>query len=670
MVLGSVHALASDVNDWVGFLVTFYQQDIEELLAKGNGEGVLDIDLRLLEENEPAIAEGIQTDPKKMSDAHLALRKLAAESHRIASNKLWVAAIGEPMGRRVSIGEIGSQHMGKLVTIDGLVKKITPLIPTLMVADYRCRSCGANARVPQNDEKTVKPGTCDCGANNAWSLQADTSDYEDFQRAQIQERPDTIDGGRQPEKAVMELRNGNLKAVVPGDRVEVTGRLRFKQKKASREMESIFDVVGVRHHDIDYSEIEISDDFVEKAAAFAAKGNVIPRLVDSLATSIYGMKFEKTAILLSLFGGCQRKRSDGVSRRGHIHILMVGSPGVAKTMLIRYFSKITPRGIMASGKGASGIGLTAAVTKNDLSDDGSFAVEAGAMVMANDGTMFLDELDKMDAKDASAMHDALEVGLVTVNKAGLNVTLNASCNVIAAANPSGGRFNPTESLPEQINLTPALVSRFDLIFILQDIPTEEKDSALVDHIFNTELGATGNERLSDDFIRTYIAFARKLNPRHTEASLAPFKPYFLSMRTNVDNTTARQLEALMRLSEAHAKANLRSEVTVEDSQAALTIHRAYLESQALDPRTNKLNLGQFNGVGDTLSQSDKVQVVAECIKTCCKRDIRGHCDEMAVIVECEKRGIAFADAAKYIDELQRTQRAYAPGGPGTIAMIQ
>src|ERR1051326_4271101 len=114
MVLGSVHALASDVNDWVCFLVTFYQQDIEELLAKGNGEGVLDIDLRLLEENEPAIAEGIQTDPKKMSDAHLALRKLAAESHRIASNKLWVAAIGEPMGRRVSIGELGSQHMGKL----------------------------------------------------------------------------------------------------------------------------------------------------------------------------------------------------------------------------------------------------------------------------------------------------------------------------------------------------------------------------------------------------------------------------------------------------------------------------------------------------------------------------------------------------------------------------
>jgi MoxR-like ATPase len=341
----------------------------------------------------------------------------------------------------------------------------------------------------------------------------------------------------------------------------------------------------------------------------------------------------------------------------------------AKSMLLRYFNQITPRGVLATGKGASAVGLSAAVVKDDISDSGGFMVEAGAMVLANNGVMFLDELDKMDSKDSSAMHEALEQGTVTINKAGLNLTLNASCTVIAAANPKEGRFDPLQALHTQLNLTPALVSRFDLIFILKDTPEEVKDTALVDHIFRTELGGSGTERLTSDFIRTYVAYARQFNPKHTEASLEPFKPYFLAMRGSVDNTTARQLEALMRLSEAHAKANLRDTVSREDSEAALLIHRAYLESQALDPRTNKLNLGQFDGVGDTMSQSDRMQIAIESIRTAEKRDIRGYCDEMAVIKEFEKRGVGFTDASKCIDELMRSSRAYRPGGPGTIGLL-
>jgi replicative DNA helicase Mcm len=485
-----------------------------------------------------------------------------------------------------------------------------------------------------------------------------------------QERPAILDGGRQPEKVVTELAGSLLKSMVPGDRVEVTGVLRLKQEKASREMKSVFEAKSVTHHDQDYSEVRITPEFEAKAKEFVAGGNVIPRIVSSVATSIHGLQFEKTAILLSLFGGVQRRRKDKSIRRGHIHVLMAGDPGTAKSQLLRYYARIAPRSVHATGKGASAAGLSAAVVKDDISDSGGWMVEAGAMVLANNGTMFLDELDKMDAKDASAMHEALEQGTVTINKAGLNLTLNASCNVIAAANPKEGRFDQYQPLHSQLNLTPALVSRFDLIFILLDRPGKDKDSALVDHIFTNELGEASTEVLSEDFIRNYIAYARKFNPTHTKESLEPFKPYFIGMRGTVENTTARQLEALMRLAEAHAKANLRNSVTREDSEAALLIHRAYLESQAVDPRQpDKLNLGNFSGAGTNLSQHDRIVLLLDIIRRLSKDDIRGYCDENKVVGEAMNIGIGYADALKSLAELERSGKTYAKGGPGTWASL-
>jgi replicative DNA helicase Mcm len=309
------------------------------------------------------------------------------------------------------------------------------------------------------------------------------------------------------------------------------------------------------------------------------------------------MEEEKEAIALQLFGGVEKRHPDGVRVRGDIHVLLVGDPGTAKSQLLRYIADVAPRGIYTSGKGATAAGLTAAAVKDDFGG-GRWALEAGMLVLADGGIAIVDELDKMSPDDRSAMHEALEQQTVSVAKAGITATLNARCPVLAAANPKWGRFTPDRPIAEQIDLPPTLLSRFDVIYSIQDRPDQDRDRSLANRILRSHREGEAREAAAvdgrtfttagppfgPDLLRKYIAYARRtVRPVLSAEALSTLEDFYVRVRRQGEEPnapvpiTARQLEALVRLSEAAARARLSSVVEVVDADRATRIVEGFLK---------------------------------------------------------------------------------------------
>ena len=320
---------------------------------------------------------------------------------------------------------------------------------------------------------------------------------------------------------------------------------------------------------------------------------------------------------MQLFGGSAKQLEDETKLRGDIHILIVGDPGIGKSQILKYVSRLAPRSIYTSGKGTTGAGLTAAAVRDEL---GGWSLEAGALVLGDQGNVCVDELDKMRSEDRSALHEALEQQTVSIAKAGIMATLNSRCSVLAAANPKFGRFDRYKVLAEQIDLPAPIISRFDLIFVIEDKPGKEKDAELADHILKTHQYTTIDYEIEPELLRKYIAYARKnCNPRLTDEANTVLKEFYVSTRnSNVEEQgpvpiTARQLEAIIRLSEASAKIKLKDTVDKEDAEKAVRLQMACLKEVGVDPDTGEIDVDIVSGVTPK-SDRDKIQRVTEEIK--------------------------------------------------------
>ena len=306
-------------------------------------------------------------------------------------------------------------------------------------------------------------------------------------------------------------------------------------------------------------------------------------------------------------------------------MLLVGDPGVAKSQLLKYVQSIAPRGLFTSGKGSSAAGLTAAIVRD--TDTGEITLEAGAMVLADRGICLIDEFDKMSENDRSAIHEAMEQQTVSVAKAGIFATLNARTGVLAAANPKYGRYEDQRSFSENVNLTPAILSRFDLVFILKDKPNEEKDSILAEHILQQHIenvDETPQNRLMDeDKLKKYIKFANNnFKPIISSEASEKIREFYVQMRNryggNMNNgegsvtITARQLEGIIRLAEAKAKASLKKEVTKEDAQFAIDLMEYSLKEIAIDPETGTLDIDALYS-GQTQSRRNRFAIIQSLI---------------------------------------------------------
>jgi replicative DNA helicase Mcm len=433
----------------------------------------------------------------------------------------------------------------------------------------------------------------------------------------------------------------------------------------------------------EFEEIDIKAEDERLIRELASDPLIYEKVRRSIAPSIYGYEEVKEALGLQLFSGVSKGLPDGTRIRGDIHILLVGDPGIAKSQLLRYISKLSPRGIYTSGKSSTSAGLTATAVKDELGD-GRWTIEAGALVLADKGIACIDEMDKMRSEDRSALHEAMEQQTISVAKAGVMATLKSRCALLAAANPKFGRFDKFEGIAQQINLSPALMSRFDLIFVLTDEPSDARDSMIAHHIGQTtyagEIASRGDRSreeleavmevirpaIEPELLRKYIAYARKnVFPVLTPEARGRLEGYYVSLRKQGQDSnkpvpvTARQLEALFRLSESSARLRLSDEITGGDAERVIRIVDSCLQQVGIDPETGLLDADVL-AVGISKSTRDKTRLMIDLVREIASEH-QGPAPVEAVLERAEtKLGIERHKAEEIIKRLRTNGEIFEP----------
>jgi replicative DNA helicase Mcm len=597
------------------------------------------------------------------------------------------------------IRAIRETDLNHLVAIDGIVRRVTEVRPQIRDAVFECVACRTQFHEPQDEGSLVfrEPLECPesqggCGKTQGrtrFRLVAERSTYVDAQRIEIQEHPETLKHGAHPQGLSVLLTEDLTGRVLPGNRLVLNGVLKsFQRASPSRGgviRNTTFDlmVLGNSYEtkDLEYTEVEITPEEIALIERFRDDPTVVDKIVLSLAPTIKGMQEEKEAIALQLFGGVAKRHADGIRVRGDIHCLIVGDPGTAKSQLLRYIAEVAPRGIYTSGKGATAAGLTAAAVKDDFAG-GRWVLEAGMLVLADGGMAVIDELDKMSPEDRSAMHEALEQQTVSIAKAGITSTLNARCPVLAAANPKWGRFTPDRAIAEQIDLPPTLLSRFDVIFSIKDQPDQTRDRRLASRILASHRDveqADGRPEggveppFPPSLLKKYIAYARRtVRPTLSEEALKVLEDFYVQIRKQGEEPnapvpiTARQLEALVRLSEAAARARLSSTVTADDSRRAVGIMENFLRRVSMTSE-GKLDI-DLTQTGVSHSQRERLDIVMRLMRQL-QDAHEGHFSIEQYLEASEKAGIVPAKADALLQSLRNQGEVIEPR-PGQIQLVR
>lgn len=573
-----------------------------------------------------------------------------------------VHVVGHP--QEMPLRKLRSGMIGRLVAASGVVVKITQTEPKLTKARYVCTVCRRSTVVPQRFQYREDPtGKCeDCKGRGSWVLDPLGSVYEDTQMLKLQEAPESMPPGEMPRILIYELHGLLCGSLDAGDRVRLTAVVDASMKgkgSPERTLELYCRCVGVEHLAEDTRELEVTDDESRHFAEMARSMDMFQAVADSVAPSLYGLSDEKKCVAAFLMGGVSTEKED-IRMRGDVSLLLVGDPGLGKSQLLRFASKASPRGVFTTGQGSSAAGLTAAVVKDK---DIGFSLEAGAMVLADKGHVVIDELEKMNENDRRAMHPALEQQFVSVNKAGINTTLNARCGVMAAANPKDGRYNPYLTVVQNIDLEAPLINRFDLIRIMRDKPDEERDSALVDHLLKVHSGDTVASPLNLRELRKYIAYCRKhMQPDLPPAVGAQLEEYYKSLRrTTGDDTgdpkqptimiTPRQFESCIRVTEAIARARLHEVATEDDALTALGIIESSMEQVGVDPSTGERNIDSWM-TGKPRGQREKMELLRGIIYEMQVEAPDGYCDYQTLTQKSTEKGLfRVAELRKFVDQL-------------------
>lgn len=594
-----------------------------------------------------------------------------------------------PTARRVLIRDLRSQHIGKFVAVEGIVRKVTEVRPRIVEAAFACTNCSSITMVQQEDSQLRQPFECSNCSSKRLVFLPDASISIDSQRVKIQEYPENLRGGEQPQTIDVILERDLAGEVNPGDRVVINGIIRAKprglgQRKLTH-MDLYLEGNSVEILQQEYEEFEITEEDREKIMQLAMSENLYEKIVKSIAPSIYGHEDVKLAIALQLFGGVPKKLPDGTEIRGDIHILLVGDPGVAKSQLLRYVHRIAPRSVYTTGKGTTTAGLTATAVRDEV--DGRWTLEAGALVLADKGVALVDEIDKMRKEDHSALHEALEQQTISIAKAGINAILRARCALLGAANPKYGRFEKYTPIAEQIEMSPTLLSRFDLIFVMTDEPDEEKDRRLVSHILNSHQFGEMAERMKNvsaeyseevlnakavkikpeidpDLLRKYIAYARKtVYPVLTDEAKKRIEDFYLSLRARAKEDspvpiTARQLESIVRLAEASARLRLSDRVEVEDVERVIGIMERSLMQIAVDPETGEMDI-DFAFTGTSKRQRDRIMIVKKIIENL-EENYESGVPEEEIVSEAVREGIERDKVKEILQKLKQHGEIYSP----------
>ncbi|KAL8089301.1 DNA replication licensing factor MCM7 [Apium graveolens] len=491
-----------------------------------------------------------------------------------------------------TIREVKASNIGQLVKIAGIVTRCSDVKPLMQVAVYTCEECGFEIYQEVTARVFMPLFECPssrCRTNNAKGnliLQLRASKFLKFQEAKMQELAEHVPKGHIPRTMSVHLRGELTRKVAPGDVVELSGIFLpipytgFKAMRAGLVADTYLEVMSVSHFKKKYEDYELEGDEEEKIARLAEDGDIYNKLSRSLAPEIYGHEDIKKALLLLLVGAPHRTLKDGMKIRGDLHICLMGDPGVAKSQLLKHIINVAPRGVYTTGKGSSGVGLTAAVQRDPVTSE--MVLEGGALVLADMGICAIDEFDKMDDSDRTAIHEVMEQQTVSIAKAGITTSLNARTAVLAAANPAWGRYDMRRTPAENINLPPALLSRFDLMWLILDRADMDTDLELARHVVyvhqNKESPALGFTPLEPSLLRAYISAARKVSPsvpRELEEYIATAYSSIRQeeARSNTPHsyTTIRTLLSILRISAALARLRFSETVAQSDVDEALRL---------------------------------------------------------------------------------------------------
>ncbi|MCU0850624.1 MAG: minichromosome maintenance protein MCM [Candidatus Thermoplasmatota archaeon] len=680
--------------EWQDFFEDNCKAEIETVATAYPETRSLLLDYWDIDKADPKLAEMLLRQPfKALFNAEEALKIIEVAAEQKLQLHFRVKNI--PESQRVLIRKIRANRLGTFIAVEGLVKKITEVRPKLQVAAFQCQKCGAVIRIEQDEDILKEPSECyedqgGCGRVSSFKLSTTLSSFIDSQKIEIQENPEGLRGGAQPERISVHLEDDLVGGVAPGDRVIVNGILhstaRHRGTFRLTSFDKTMDAVSIESQEYAFEEVEVSKEDEKKIVKISKDPEIYEKMRQSIAPTIYGLDVEKDALVLQLFGGIAKEMPDGTRTRGDIHALLVGDPGTAKSQMLSYMSKLAPRSVYASGKASSAAGLTAAAVRDEFGE-GQWTLEAGALVLADKGLACIDEIDKMEETDRSSLHQAMEQQEISVAKAGINATLKSRCAVLAAANPKLGRFDEFIPMHEQINMPPALLSRFDLIFSILDKPNRKTDTDLASHILQSHKGGEIHEHMkktSDnmysksqestflkhvlpvfepEFLRKYVAYAkRNVFPVMTDDALEILQNYYVDFRSSSKDSvpfTPRQLEAFVRLAESSARIRLSQEANVEDAKRAISIIDQYLRRVGTDRETGKFDI-DIIATGISHSQHERMRVILDIIQRLCQESTEDSASRSDIINEAEIQGIESRKVEEVLDRLNRNGQIYEP----------
>ncbi|WP_298666270.1 minichromosome maintenance protein MCM [uncultured Methanofollis sp.] len=681
------------VGEWVNFLSRYCRRELAEIEREFPFKRSLYIDYRTLQASGKSglrlADEVIERPGKAIGDIRDALRQITAIGEEKAGR---VNVRFHHIERVTGIRDIRASHINRFVSVKGIIRKTTEVRPRIVEAVFQCPGCSSTTTVRQGYGNFEEPEECpnpECNRRKLKLLQA-KSRYVDSQKVRIQESPEGLRGGERPQTLDVEVADDLTGAIAPGDRVVLNGILRSKQRVNYGTKSTLFDIYlecsSIEAPEREFEEVNISDEDEDEILELSHDPDLYGKITGSIAPSIYGNTEVKEAIAFQLFGGVAKDLPDGSRLRGDIHVLLVGDPGIAKSQMLRYVVQISPRGVYTSGKSSTSAGLTATAVKDDFGD-GSWTLEAGALVLADMGIAAVDEMDKMQKEDRSALHEAMEQQSISVAKAGITATLRSRCALLGAANPKLGRFDAFVPIAEQINMPPSLLSRFDLIFIMTDKPDHTRDTAIAKHIISAhrvgelimqkQEGPLPEEHadllesestvveppIVPELLRKYIAYAKRhVTPLITDGAKEMLIKYYLRLRDLADDNkpvpvTARQLEALIRLGEASARMRLSKTVEPDDAERVITIVDACLRQVAYDAETGTLDIDKWT-TGITKKKRDIIRTIRETIKTLGGDDGTAKMEE--VVETLVQQGYDRDEVQENLDKMVRFGEAMQP----------
>jgi len=645
-----------------------YKKEIHIQVSKGMG--CLIVDFFKLAEFDPNLADQLLEEPEETVKA----AEIAVEQFEV-KGKFRIRFSNLPSSSQIFVRDTRAKHLAKFISYEGIIRQSSEVRPQAVSAKFECPSCGNTITMPQLDQQFREPTRCTCGRKGRFRLLS--KDLVDVQRLVIEESPENLHGGAQPKRMSIFLREDLVeprmeKRTTPGTRVIVNGvvsevPIQTRTGGISTRFDLVMNANFVDAVEEDFSEIEVNVEDELMIKELAKHPQIYEKLVASIAPSIYGHEKIKQAILLQMFSGVRKTKKDGTKVRGDLHVLLVGDPGCGKSQLLTFVNIVAPKSRYVAGRSASGAGLTCSVVKDEFLR--GWALEAGAMVLADKGTLLLDEMDKISSEDTSALHEAMEQQQISVAKANIQATLRTQTSILAAANPKMGRFDPFTPIPQQIDLPPALINRFDLIFVMRDLPNKELDTNIAIKVLASQSYQDEEAEISPDIIRKYLAYVKqKIFPRLTEEAIEEIKNFYVDLRSSGqqgDNAikpipiSARQLEAVVRLAEASARIKLRDKVTKADALVAIALLKGCLFEIGIDPETGNIDIDRI-GSGITASTRGNILRVRDVIFKLCDEKQGAISIEDDLKPKVFEKGVTEQKLEEAVDKLKRSGDIFEP----------